>query len=63
MERPIVEFRQDEVGDWIADLACGHHQHVRHRPPFFPQPWILTAEGRRGKVGTDLECPECDETR
>ncbi|MCB1185380.1 DUF3565 domain-containing protein, partial [bacterium] len=29
----ITGFIQDEAGDWIALLACGHRRHVRHRPP------------------------------
>jgi hypothetical protein len=33
-EQPIIAFHQDEQGDWVADLACGHGQHVRHRPPW-----------------------------
>ena len=30
MDQPIASFHQDELGDWVARLACGHHQHVRH---------------------------------
>jgi hypothetical protein len=33
--RPIVGFHQDEHQDWVAELSCGHNQHVRHRPPFW----------------------------
>lgn len=31
-QQPIVGFHQDEEGDWVASLACGHNQHVRHNP-------------------------------
>ena len=31
MERVIVSFRQDDVGDWVAVLDCSHGQHVRLR--------------------------------
>ena len=41
MDRQIVAFRQDDVGDWVAVLACGHGQHVRHTPPLFERPWVL----------------------
>ena len=61
MEQPIVGFHQDEAGDWVADLACGHTQHVRHNPPFSNRPWVLTPEGRRRFVGFALNCKLCDE--
>jgi hypothetical protein len=31
--RRIVGFHTDVEGDWVADLECGHTQHVRHDPP------------------------------
>ncbi len=60
MQQPIVAFRQDQAGDWIADLRCGHSQHVRHRPPWQLRPWVTTPEGREAKLGTPLQCPLCD---
>ena len=60
MERRIVGYHIDEAGDWVAHLACGHRQHVRHRPPFSPRDWITTAEGRASRLETPLECPLCD---
>ncbi len=60
MERLIVGFRQDERGDWIADLDCGHSQHVRHRPPFELKPWVVDAEIRNARIGTPRDCPLCD---
>jgi hypothetical protein len=33
MERLIVGFHQDEEKHWVAQLECGHNQHVRHQPP------------------------------
>jgi hypothetical protein len=59
MERAIVGFQLDAEGEWVAELACGHRQHVRHRPPFFPRPWVLEPETRRQRLGTPLECPLC----
>jgi tellurite resistance-related uncharacterized protein len=58
--RRIIAFRQDEQGDWIADLACLHSQHVRHQPPFFDRNWVLTESGRAARVGTEIACPLCD---
>jgi hypothetical protein len=62
VRRAIVGFELDEVGDWIALLACGHRQHVRHRPPWQERPWVLTTEGRQGRLGSPLECAECDQS-
>ncbi|MEO6421022.1 MAG: DUF3565 domain-containing protein [Polyangiaceae bacterium] len=56
---PILRFRQDDDGAFIAELACGHAQHVRHRPPLESRPWVTTEAGRRERVGTTLPCPLC----
>lgn len=61
MKRAICGFHRDEQGDWVADLACGHGQHVRHQPPWSSRPWVLTQEGRVGRLGTELNCARCDE--
>jgi hypothetical protein len=61
MERPITSFHQDEQGEWVAELACGHQQHVRHQPPFNLRPWVLEAEGRQEHLGTPLHCRLCDQ--
>lgn len=59
IERAIVGFHQDEHDDWVADLACGHTQHVRHRPPWQERPWVITAEGRARHLGQTLACKRC----
>jgi hypothetical protein len=56
----IVGFHQDAEGDWVADLACGHAQHVRHRPPWQNRPWVETEAGRTAKLGTPIACTACD---
>ncbi len=61
MQRDIVGYHQDGRGDWVAELACGHRQHVRHQPPFQLRPWVVDEEGRRGRLGTPLECRLCDQ--
>jgi tellurite resistance-related uncharacterized protein len=58
--RPAVGFQQDAQGDWVAALACGHTQHVRHRPPFELRPWVLTEAGRQAKLGADFDCSFCE---
>ena len=60
MKRPIISFTQDTVGDWLAQLSCGHTQHVRHQPPFQSRLWVTTEEGRQSKLGEVLECPYCE---
>jgi uncharacterized protein DUF3565 len=59
VERRIVGFRQDLEQDWIAELECGHTQHVRHMPPWQVRPWVVTAEGRANRLGTCLPCRAC----
>jgi hypothetical protein len=60
VRRSMVGFEQDEVGDWVALLECGHRQHVRHRPPWQVRPWVVTDAGRRSRLGQPLECADCD---
>jgi len=60
--RKITRFHQDEHGDWVADLACGHGQHIRHNPPFTVRPWVTTQEGRAEHLGRELDCKKCDES-
>ena len=57
--RAITQLRQDDLGDWIAELSCGHSQHVRHDPPWQVRAWTQTAEGRASRIGTPLDCPIC----
>lgn len=50
MLQAIVGFHLDEENHWVAELACGHGQHVRHDPPWQNRPWVMTESGRRGFV-------------
>jgi tellurite methyltransferase len=60
MLRAIAGYHQDDQSDWVAELACRHDQHVRHQPPLVERVWVTTEEGRRGMLGTQLECVRCD---
>jgi hypothetical protein len=60
LEQPIVGFHLDSENDWVAELACGHDQHVRHNPPWTNRPWVVTAQGRTSKLGASLDCRKCD---
>jgi hypothetical protein len=59
-ERKIVGFHQDDLGDWVADLECGHSQHVRHNPPWTIRPWVVTEAGRAAHLEKSLPCRECE---
>jgi Protein of unknown function (DUF3565) len=61
-KRKIVGFHQDEHDDWVAELECGHNQHVRHNPPWTDRPWVDTPQGRLERMGHELACPACEET-
>ena len=58
--REIVGYGVGDEGDTVAILACGHTQHVRHDPPMVWRDWTTTPEGRRERLGTTLNCPDCD---
>ena len=57
--RAVVGFHQDEELHWVAQLACGHSQHVRHDPPWQNRPWVTTPEGREAFLGQTLSCVLC----
>ena len=60
MERRIVDFHQDDEGNWVAELECGHTQHVRHDPPWQVRLWVTTEAGRASWLGQHLDCRVCD---
>jgi PAS domain S-box-containing protein len=60
MERRVTGFHRDEEEHWVAELECGHNQHVRHDPPWEQRPWVVTEEGRRSRLGMRLNCVKCD---
>jgi len=57
--RKIVDYHLDEAFDWIADLECGHQQHVRHNPPWTNRHWVTTPQGRLEHKGQVLLCSVC----
>jgi len=59
LRRRITGFHQDADQHWIAELECGHGQHVRHNPPWEIRPWVLTEASRGEMVGTALDCVMC----
>ena len=61
MNQAIVGYHLDENGDWVAELACDHYQHVRHEPPFINRPWVVSEKGRNTMLGHQLSCKKCDD--
>ncbi|MCP1727181.1 hypothetical protein J2T60_001146 [Natronospira proteinivora] len=57
--RAIIGFHRDEEDHWVADLICGHTQHVRHLPPWINRPWVMTEAGRARMMGYRLRCKQC----
>ena len=60
MNQAIVGYHKDEENDWLAELRCGHVQHVRDKPPFINRPWVTTEQGRNSMIGHQLNCKKCD---
>ena len=58
--RSITGFHQDDDGDWVADLVCGHGQHLRHKPPFEERIAVTTESGRQSLIGSELDCLLCN---
>ena len=59
MEKRIVGYHQDDELHWVAELECGHDQHVRHDPPWINRQWVTTAHGRERHLGQTLKCRKC----
>ena len=61
MQQSIVGYHKDDENHWVAELDCGHYQHVRHDPPLVFRPWVLSKAGREAMLGYKLRCKKCDE--
>lgn len=59
MQKKIIAFHQDDEHHWVAELECGHTQHVRHMPPWQNRPWVATEAGRASRIGHTLKCKQC----
>lgn len=57
----ISGYHLDHENHWVAELECGHAQHVRHDPPWTTREWVTSTNGRASKIGTALNCVRCDE--
>lgn len=61
MKQPITGYHTDDEGHWVAQLKCGHNQHVRHDPPRMYREWVTTQTGRDNMLGYQLECIKCND--
>lgn len=61
MQQPITGYHRDDEDHWVAQLACGHNQHVRHDPPLVEREWVTTEQGRAKMLGQVLNCIKCDQ--
>jgi hypothetical protein len=50
MDRRIAGFYQDEERFWVAELKCGHKQHVRHKPLMTLRPWVNNEIDRKERL-------------
>ncbi|WP_419735208.1 DUF3565 domain-containing protein [Pseudomonas sp. COR18] len=55
----ILGFHQDEDGHWVAELSCGHTQHLRHQPPWQSRAWVQEPTQRSARIGQPFECGWC----
>jgi hypothetical protein len=55
----ITGFHQDGDGHWVAELSCGHTQHLRHQPPWQSRTWVLDPVQRQEKIGQPFACGWC----
>ncbi|MBK5352518.1 DUF3565 domain-containing protein [Pseudomonas sp. TH41] len=55
----VTGFHQDEDGHWVAELSCGHTQHLRHQPPWQSRAWVLDSAQRIEKIGQPFDCGWC----
>jgi hypothetical protein len=55
----ITGFHQDEEGHWVAELSCGHTQHLRHQPPWQSRAWVMDPAQRQEKIGQPFACGWC----
>ncbi|QQX79496.1 DUF3565 domain-containing protein [Shewanella sp. KX20019] len=60
MLQAIINYHQDDEQHWVAELACGHKQHVRHRPPWEDRGWVTSTGGRKSMLGYKLTCKLCE---
>ncbi len=62
MERAVTGYQADENGDLVAELACGHDQHVQPQPLLQLRDRIAGPVRNAACLGALLDCPLRDRT-
>lgn len=57
----LLGFHQDEDGHWVAELSCGHTQHLRHLPPWQNRAWVTDPAERQRRLGQPFACGWCSQ--
>ncbi|MDA8290355.1 MAG: DUF3565 domain-containing protein [Actinomycetota bacterium] len=60
MDRAITGLHEDEVGDWVAELSCGHRRHVGRVARLGPEERVPDPDACTEQVAGVLGCPLCD---
>lgn len=55
----LLGFHHDEDNHWVADLSCGHTQHLRHQPPWQNRAWVTDPLERQRHLGQPFACGWC----
>lgn len=55
----LLGFHQDADGHWVAELSCGHTQHLRHQPPWQNRAWVTAPQARQRHLGQPFSCGWC----
>ncbi|HSC84934.1 MAG TPA: DUF3565 domain-containing protein [Pseudomonas sp.] len=55
----LLGFHQDDEGHWVAELSCGHTQHLRHLPPWQNRGWVEDPQQRQQRIGQPFACGWC----
>lgn len=57
--RHITGVEREGPSEVVVELSCGHHRHVRHRPPLTEHPWVLDDATTHARIGGEIECFAC----
>ena len=58
----LLGFHRDDEGHWVAELSCGHTQHLRHLPPWQNRQWVTDPAQRQRRIGQPFACGWCART-
>ncbi len=59
----VIGFHLDDDQHWVAELSCGHTQHLRHQQPWQTRAWVLDPAQRLEKIGQPFARGWCAQAR